>query len=229
MVAKNVADESKNHMDDILCLDMTADRTLVATGQIGRNPVVHVWDPEKCESVCTFKIQEKSVASRGISSISISPCKRYVLTTDMSNDHNVRVYNIKKDKEVLKDKGGADLIIHSSWSQKTDDLRFATVSPKEIKFWHPADATKRLSVKGTFGSKHKMTNFSCVAFDNEGYAYTGGANGNIHIWDGTNTIERAIKGHTAEVTAISCVPGKVISGSKDQKICVFSSNNGEYK
>ena len=56
MVAKNVADETKNHMDDILCLDMTSDRTLVATGQIGKNPTVHVWDPEKCESVSSFKI-----------------------------------------------------------------------------------------------------------------------------------------------------------------------------
>jgi hypothetical protein len=32
MVAKNVADDSKFHMDDILSLDMSFDRKLVATG-----------------------------------------------------------------------------------------------------------------------------------------------------------------------------------------------------
>ena len=32
MVAKNVADDSKFHMDDILSLDMSTDRKLVATG-----------------------------------------------------------------------------------------------------------------------------------------------------------------------------------------------------
>jgi hypothetical protein len=32
MVAKNVADDSKFHMDDILSLDMSLDRKLVATG-----------------------------------------------------------------------------------------------------------------------------------------------------------------------------------------------------
>lgn len=32
MVAKNVADESKCHMDDILSLDVSTDRKLVATG-----------------------------------------------------------------------------------------------------------------------------------------------------------------------------------------------------
>ena len=95
MVAKNVADESKCHMDDILCLDITSDRTMVATAQVGKNPTVHVWNPETCESMCNYRV---GVNSRGISSISISPCKRYVLTTDMSNDHRVTVYNIKKNK-----------------------------------------------------------------------------------------------------------------------------------
>jgi hypothetical protein len=32
MVAKNEADDSKCHMDDILSLDMSADRKLVVTG-----------------------------------------------------------------------------------------------------------------------------------------------------------------------------------------------------
>jgi hypothetical protein len=32
MVAKNVADDSKHHMDDILCIDMSSDRKLAVTG-----------------------------------------------------------------------------------------------------------------------------------------------------------------------------------------------------
>lgn len=32
MEAKNVSDDSKTHMDDILSLDMSADRKLVVTG-----------------------------------------------------------------------------------------------------------------------------------------------------------------------------------------------------
>lgn len=70
-----------------------------------------------------------------------------------------------------------------AWSKKSDDLRFCTVGLKEIKFWNPADATKRLFVKGIFGTKAKQTSFTCVTFDNEGIAYTAGINGLIHIWD----------------------------------------------
>ena len=49
MVAKNVADDSKFHMDDILSIDVSSDRKLVVSGQVGRAPSVHFWDSETCE------------------------------------------------------------------------------------------------------------------------------------------------------------------------------------
>lgn len=72
--------------------------------------------------------------------------------------------------------GSKDKIIHIAWSKKPDDLRFASLGAREIKFWNPADATKRLFAKGIFG-KYKMTTFQVVTFDAEGFCYTGGANG----------------------------------------------------
>ena len=92
----------------------------------------------------------------------------------MHNDHHVIIYNIKRNKLLLQIEGSKDKIIGAAWSKKADDLRFCTVGLKELKFWNPADATKRLFSKGTFGSSGKMTTFSCVVFDAEGYAYTGG-------------------------------------------------------
>ena len=50
MEAKNVADDSKYHMDDILSLDISADRKSIVTGQVGKTPSVHVWDPETVTS-----------------------------------------------------------------------------------------------------------------------------------------------------------------------------------
>ena len=46
MVLKANADDSKYHMDDILSLDISTDRKIVATGQVGKAPSVHVWDTE---------------------------------------------------------------------------------------------------------------------------------------------------------------------------------------
>ncbi len=71
MVAKNVADDSKFHVDDILSLDISMDRKTIVTGQVGRNPSVHVWDPVTLQSKCVFKIKE---GARGVQGVSISPC-----------------------------------------------------------------------------------------------------------------------------------------------------------
>jgi WD40 repeat protein len=103
----------------------------------------------------------------------------------LHNDHHIVIHNIKKNKQLLYIEGGKDKISHIAWSKKPDDLRFVTVGAKEVKFWNPADATKRLSVKGVFGTKFsaKTTYFSCVTFDTEGVAYTAGNSGAICVWD----------------------------------------------
>jgi len=40
--------------------------------------------------------------------------------------------------------GGKNPILDLKWSKRPEDLRFATLSLKEINFWHPADVTKKL-------------------------------------------------------------------------------------
>ena len=39
------------HRDDILSLDISADRKTVVTGQVGNKPTVHVWTAENAEKV----------------------------------------------------------------------------------------------------------------------------------------------------------------------------------
>jgi WD40 repeat protein len=119
----------------------------VVTGQIGKSPSVHVWDAHTCEKISSFQL---SPDSRGVQAVSISPCKRYVAAVDMSNDHKVYVQNIERNCLLLVTEGGKEKILDVQWSKKIDDLRFATVGLKELKFWHPADVTRRLNQKGTF-------------------------------------------------------------------------------
>jgi len=75
--------------------------------------------------------------------------------------------------------GSADKILDVVWSKRADDLRFATVTPKQVCFWHPADVTKRLKQPGVMGPKNAATLFTSITFDEEGWCYTGGENGQI--------------------------------------------------
>jgi len=46
MSQKGEGDDSEFHRDDILSIDLSADRKTVVTGQAGKSPSVHVWNPE---------------------------------------------------------------------------------------------------------------------------------------------------------------------------------------
>lgn len=75
--------------------------------------------------------------------------------------------------------GSSERIVDVAWSKRLDDLRFATVSSKQVNFWHPADVTKRLKQPGVLGRNTQSTLFTSICFDEEGWAYTGGDNGQI--------------------------------------------------
>jgi len=85
--------EQECHRDDILSMDISADRQTVVTGESGPTPAVHVWKAADGEKVAQFNLQQ---GSRGVTACSLSPCSRYVATVDMSNDHRVSIYNIER-------------------------------------------------------------------------------------------------------------------------------------
>lgn len=206
-------------------MDISADRKTVVTGQVGNKPTVHVWNVETLEKVCQF---ECPAGSRGISAVSVSPCSRYVACVDLHNDHRVTIYNVQRDKLLLHTQSGTDKILDVAWSKRPEDLRFATVSPKGVTFWHPADVTKRLKQPGVMG-KTAATALTCIDFDEEGWCYTGGDNGQIHAWADNCTVAKAIKAHGAGITGITATGGKLISGGKDKRICIITAQGGSFK
>jgi hypothetical protein len=48
MGPKNTANSSDFHRDDILSLDISQDRKMIVTGQVGNTPSIHVWNAEDC-------------------------------------------------------------------------------------------------------------------------------------------------------------------------------------
>jgi len=49
-------------------------------------------------------------SAKGVAAVSISPCQRYVAAVDMSNDHNMHIYNVQRKKELLSLSAGSDAI-----------------------------------------------------------------------------------------------------------------------
>jgi hypothetical protein len=93
MTSKHENSDQPFHRDDILSLDISANRQTVVTGESGPAPAVHVWTAGTGEMVAKFNL---AAGSRGVAACGLSACSRYVATADLSNDHRVSIYNIER-------------------------------------------------------------------------------------------------------------------------------------
>lgn len=113
------------------------------------------------------------------------------------------------------EKGDQNKIHDLAFSQKAGDPRFATAGQKHIYFWDASQAgfDKR---KGIYEGA-PMTSFSAVCWDDQGNAYSGGANSKIYCWDGEKrTCSGTIDVHKAGfICAMTYAEGMLFSGAKD--------------
>lgn len=216
------------HQDDITSIDVAYDKTkgLAVTGECGAKSTVHIWDTNAMKSLNRFDLGN---TSKGVAAVAMSPCGRYVAVVDASNDHNMSIFNTNKKKAIVTVSAGNDALSCIRWSRKPNDLRFAALSVRALQFWHPADSSKKLFKNGAFGPNNTQTKFNCVSFDDDGVAYSGGANGAIHCWDQRGELALVLKAHSGECTAIVAHQNTLVSNGKDFKLCIHTFGQGTYE
>lgn len=113
--AKNVANTENAHTDDITAITISSCRNWAASGQVGSAPVAFVWDAKTGEKKQRFQITK---GSRGINAIAMSNDGKLVAMVDLSNDHNVYVYDIDSGSLKMKDKGDQNKIFDVCFTGK---------------------------------------------------------------------------------------------------------------
>jgi len=125
---------------------------------------------------------------------------------------------------VYSEKGGVDPIFDVTWSQKEGQQEFVTAGKKHFKWWWPEENKVK---KGLYSGNGKPTSHACCTFDDEGTAYSGGANARIYVWK-DRMLEKTYKVHNkGMVSAITFSGGKIYSGGKDKQIIVSDPTSGE--
>lgn len=87
------------HSDDIVSLALNADRTLVATGQVGLEPMIFIWDAETGERRDFMTLPK---GSRSVSALDFSADGKYLAAADMSDDHNVHLFDLTQHTQSKK-------------------------------------------------------------------------------------------------------------------------------
>jgi tricorn protease-like protein len=125
---------------------MSPDRKFCVTGQRGPSPTLFAWsttieENEDCEKI--FNKEQAEVkqrfqlarGARGIAACTISADGKYVACVDMSNDHNVWVFNIETGAQEFKQKGDTNYIYDIAFTKKEGEYTLMTSGKNHLYFW----------------------------------------------------------------------------------------------
>lgn len=201
------------HNDDITALAISPDRTMVATGQVGKTPIICIWSADTCESISQFK---QARDTRAVKAISFNKDSEYIATAGSDNDHSVFVFDLKGTK-LGEQRSGPDPILDLAWSPVANV--FATADKRGVSFWTFEGG---LSMKkGVFGG-NKMTSMVSVNFGRDGRCFSGSIDGSVYVWNG-NSCAKSVSITTGFVNSICVAEDKILAGGKDS-IIVLDSN-----
>lgn len=139
------------------------------------------------------------------------------------------IFHTSKKKAIVSISAGTDAVSDIKWSRKPNDLRFVAITSRSLQFWNPADSSKKLFKNGAFGPNFNQTKFTSCTFDEEGVAYSGGANGAVHCWDQRGELGLVLKAHAGECTAVVCKEKTLVSAGKDYKLCIHTADKGTFE
>lgn len=219
--SKQRRNDEDGHNNDITSIDLCSHRKMAVSGQVGSRPTVFVWNAITGEKMHKFELKK---GARGVQAVGWAEDNSMFACVDLHNDHNVHVFNVEKGNLVMSDKGGPDRIMDVKWSRQPGSKRFATAGIKHIYFWDGNDQSAKK--KGLFGS-NEMTSMSCVAWDNEGFCYSGGSNSRIYKWEDRScagTLKAHAKGF---ICTMKWHDGILYSGGKDG--CVVLTRTSDFQ
>jgi WD40 repeat protein len=223
-------DESKDsHSDDITALTLNFDRTKVASGQNGQEPLVLIWD------ALTGKGLKKKRLPKGcrlVTALGFSKDDKYLCAGDAAEKIAVHVFEVEGGVKPICNVQINQKIAHLAWSP-ADDTKFVCVGKDHIAFCTVAGGKiekKMGSAKG--GNPVSQCAASWLA--DGSHCITASADGNVLQWkDGAIVKEYPVgKG---VVTSVACRTDEkaggevVLAGCSSKSLHVFKMEGGELK
>lgn len=214
------------HYDDITCLDVY--ESLVATGQVGKKPAIHIWDSSSCKSRGVIT----SPLTRGISHVCFSGDGKKLAAISIDRYHSVAIYDVHKVLNTKGDKYTQDVVI--AFSRGPRETVFHMVfgigsslifgCKRGIYFGSIKDKKVKLKRGTGWDNNTPRQAIICVAIIDSQSIMTGSNSGKILKWK-SGMLAETIDAHESSCTAI-CKRKKnngIITGGSDGIIIVWDS------
>ncbi|XP_037543112.1 echinoderm microtubule-associated protein-like 6 isoform X2 [Nematolebias whitei] len=195
------------HNDDIISLALHPERSLVATGQVGMNPYVCVWDSFTVQTVSFLRDGH----THGIACLAFSADGQRLASVGLDAKNTVCVWEWKRGKVLASATGHSDRIFDICWDPFQQN-RLVSCGVKHIKFWSLC-GNALTPKRGIFGKTGDLQTILCVASAKDDITYSGALNGDIYVWKGLNLMRTIQSAHGAGIFSMySCEEGFATGG-----------------
>jgi WD40 repeat protein len=203
------------HTDVITALKVThtpEGATLIATGECGIRPAIHVWNCENLKLISTMRGFHRGK----IAQLDFSPDQTKLTTLGGDVYNSVAVYEWRTGDRLFSARTTCDPVHDIRYI--SDDV-FASCGKDHIYFWKEMQRGGFKRYRGLFGTATRPETLWTV--NKVGTTVvTGSASGFLHVWEGRNLVS-SIKGHTGPVYA------SFVVGREDERGLVTACSGGK--
>jgi microtubule-associated protein-like 6 len=211
----------RDHTDEVLSIAVHPTRSLVATGQQGKAPLVMVWDYEGAPEggACPTLISLQGQHRRGVSHLSFTFDGKYLASIGLDEHHTIVVYDWMNQAVRCQ---------RTTTAAKTFDLQFpptttdgmVQVGVNFIRFWK-INGHNMTWKSGTLGSNGQWQTFLCTGFVGN-RTVVGCQDGQLYLFAGSS-LDRTVPGHTGPVNVIHSTNEGCATGGHDGLVKVYNT------
>ncbi|XP_075902321.1 echinoderm microtubule-associated protein-like 6 [Nelusetta ayraudi] len=195
------------HDDDIISLALHPERSLVATGQVGKDPYVCVWDSFSVQTISLLRDGH----THGIACLAFSSDGQRLTSVGLDAKNTVCVWEWKRGRILATATGHSDRIFDVCWDVAQQN-RLVSCGVKHIKFWSLC-GNALTAKRGVFGRTGDLQTILCVASARDELTYSGALNGDVYVWKGLNLVRTVQAAHGAGIFSLfSCEEGFATGG-----------------
>ncbi|XP_032820802.2 echinoderm microtubule-associated protein-like 6 isoform X1 [Petromyzon marinus] len=206
------------HDDDILCLAIHPAKDYIATGQVGRDAAVHVWDTETLRPLAVLKGEHR----RGVCAVEFSADGKRLVSVGLDDAHTIVVWEWKRGEKIASARGHKEKIFVARFNPHNAE-KLVTVGIHHIKFWQVTGGGLT-SRRGDFGALARRDTMMCAVYGKaEDTVYAGAARGDVYLWKGT-TLLRTVKAHDGPIFSMHALEKGFVTGGKDGIVGLWDDN-----
>ncbi|CAF4873359.1 unnamed protein product [Rotaria socialis] len=206
------------HDNDIISSCLHPDRKIVATGQIGKNAQICVWNTQG-----TMKLESLLQGhADGVGAINFSADGEKLASVGIDSNNTIKVWSWLRGKILATVAGHSERVFDICYFGD----RVITCGVKHIRFWTLLGNTLEFK-EGLFGKSEALTLLCIGALgrsttkeskttnDDESLCFTGAINGDLIVWK-KNKIDRIISGaHNSTIYSIDINSNGFLTSGKD--------------